>query len=153
MAKGIIFLKDDTEINFETPLSNHETAREFYNRLSNCTKFMFISNTFIPVKLVKFIKFESEQKDNFNFYEVYDPYYALIKAKSLDEAKELYIKNVADDEEGILNKEITKVPNDYAIARYSRAVGEGKEQVPLNEILDDLRSKESMLLIINGNLL
>lgn len=91
--------------------------------------------------------------NQFKFFEVHDPYYALIKAKDVNEAKELYITIVADDEEGTLDNEIKEVPSDYAIAHYSRSLSEDKEVVPLKEVLEVLRSNESNLLLIDGNLL
>lgn len=91
--------------------------------------------------------------NQFKFFEVHDPYYALIKAKDVNEAKGIYITIVAEDEEGTLDKEIAEVKSDYAIARYSRSLSDDKEPVALKEILDDLRSEESMLLLIDGNLL
>lgn len=84
------------------------------------------------------------------FYEVESPFYALLKAKNEQEAKEKYIQHVADDELGI---EIKEVERDYALARFAQAPGENKKLVPVKEILNDFDCGEYEVLIIDGALL
>lgn len=87
------------------------------------------------------------------FYEVHDPYYALIKAKTKENAMTIYTDVVADDEEGELAENIKEVTGLYAAAKFSRILGEDKELIPVEEVLKDLTSEEEMTLIIDGSLL
>lgn len=90
-----------------------------------------------------------------NYYEITNPYYALIKAQNENEATKLYIEFVAGDDSEFddLLKEVELVPEYYASARYARTVGEDKESIPLNEILEDLRNDDSQVLIIDSALI
>jgi hypothetical protein len=88
------------------------------------------------------------------FFEIHDPYYALIKAPNEAEAIQEYVKSVADDDElNPLKDEIGEVDRDYAVASYSRAKSEDNEDVPLSEILEDIRNERTMILIIDGSLI
>ncbi|EDW22452.1 hypothetical protein [Bacillus pumilus] len=86
------------------------------------------------------------------FYEVHDPYYALIKAKNEENAMTIYTDVVADDDGG-LTEEITEVTGTYATIRYSRVNGEDNKTIPVEEVLEHLTSEEEMVLIIDGSLL
>jgi hypothetical protein len=86
------------------------------------------------------------------FFEVHYPYYALIKAKSVDEAINLYVEGVADDD-GTLKDEIKEVDRDYALVRFSQGKTEDKKEVPIAKILTDFQSDESKILLIDGALL
>ncbi|WP_345822089.1 hypothetical protein [Bacillus pumilus] len=85
------------------------------------------------------------------FYEVHDPYYALIKARNEESAMKIYTDVVADDDGG-LSEEITEVTEAYAAIRYSRVNGEDNKTIPIKEVLEDLTSEEEMILIIDGSL-
>jgi len=88
------------------------------------------------------------------FYEIHDPYYSLIKAKDEDEAIRKYVENVANDDEGCnLKDEISEVERDYALAQFSRTGGESGETIPVHEILKDFQSDDSLVLLVDGNLL
>jgi hypothetical protein len=82
------------------------------------------------------------------FFEIYSPYYALIKAKSVNEAINLYVEGVADDD-GTLKDEIKEVDRDYALARYSRGKSEDGKLIPLEEVLEDFSNDDSMVLLID----
>ncbi|NMW01866.1 hypothetical protein HKK70_08815 [Bacillus safensis] len=86
------------------------------------------------------------------FFEVSNPYYALIKASTKEKAIELYTKDSADDE-GDLANELTEVGALYAAMRYGRAPGEDKNLVPLKEVLKDMTNDEEMVLLTDGDLL
>ncbi|KQU12070.1 hypothetical protein ASG46_05905 [Bacillus sp. Leaf49] len=86
------------------------------------------------------------------FFEVSNPYYALIKANTKEKAMELYKKDSADDE-GDLSKELIEVGDIYAAMRYGRAPGEDKNLIPLKEVLKDITSDEEMVLLTDGDLL
>lgn len=83
------------------------------------------------------------------FFEVNNPYYALIKAEDVVKAMREYVKVVADDD-GTLSEEIRSVDRDYSIARYSRVKSEDGKEMSLMEILNDLNSDENMVLIVDG---
>lgn len=87
-----------------------------------------------------------------NFYEVYDPYYALILARNEDEAYKLYTDTVADDE-GNLSEEIKLVDHRYGIVKFSRCKSEDGELLKISEILKGLKSDKPKLLVIDGSLL
>lgn len=86
------------------------------------------------------------------FYEVHDPYYALLKAENVEAAKEKYIKHVADDD-GSLGDEIKEVGRDYALARFAQAPGENRKLIPVGEVVDSFLCQENEVLIIDGALI
>ncbi|WP_016740240.1 MULTISPECIES: hypothetical protein [Bacillales] len=83
------------------------------------------------------------------FYEFHDPYYALIKAKTKRLARITYISYVADDYDNKLRDEIKEVSRDYALARFSRGVGEGNKQPSIKEVLEEFQRDENSVLIID----
>ncbi|MGY4689320.1 hypothetical protein [Salibacterium sp. K-3] len=88
------------------------------------------------------------------YFEISQPYYALLKAENESQAIMKYIEQVADDSENEpLCEEIQEVPTDYAVAKFSRATGEDRELPPLREVLDELRDGEDSVLLIDGSLL
>ncbi|MHC1990253.1 hypothetical protein ACYF6V_03225 [Bacillus safensis] len=86
------------------------------------------------------------------FYEVNEPYYALIKAKDDENAMTIYTDVVADDDGGLM-EEITEVTEAYATIIYSRVNGEDNNVIPVKEVLEHLTNEEEMVLIIDGSLL
>jgi len=85
------------------------------------------------------------------FFEVSYPYYALIKAESVSEAKEEYIKTVSDE---IVEEEFDKELDPYlALIIFSRGLSEDGKQVPALEVLEDFTSNETSTLLIDGSLL
>ncbi|ASJ57536.1 hypothetical protein BP422_13210 [Brevibacillus formosus] len=82
------------------------------------------------------------------FFEAHSPYYALIKAKTKRLARLNYIAYVADDD-GTLRDEIKEVSRDYALARYSRVVGEDNKQPSIKEVLENFQLDENSVLIID----
>lgn len=58
------------------------------------------------------------------FYEINDPYYALLKAEDKAEAEKIYIENVADtdDYDNFQEEEINEVSRDYALSEYKRVM-------------------------------
>ena len=86
------------------------------------------------------------------YFEINDPYYALIKAENQAEAIKIYTEYVADDD-GTLHEEIKEVDRDYALASFSRGGTEDGEEVPISEILEDFQSEVSAVLLIDPALL
>lgn len=78
------------------------------------------------------VKSEDEEM---KFYEVHDPYYALIKAKTKENAMTIYTDVVADDEEGELAENIKEVTGLYAAAKFSRIMEKIKNLYHLKKSL------------------
>jgi hypothetical protein len=86
------------------------------------------------------------------FYEVSEPYYALLKAENVEAAIKEYTQTVGEDD-GTLKDEIKEVHPYNAILNYGRGKSEDGEEVSVKELFDDLISPEPMLLLIDGSLL
>ncbi|EME72225.1 hypothetical protein CHCC15325_3035 [Bacillus licheniformis] len=86
------------------------------------------------------------------FFEVCDPYYALIKANTKERALKLYTEAVADDD-GHLSDAIKEVGMLYAAVKHSRTVTEDQELSPISDVLEELQSDEERVLIMDGSLL
>lgn len=86
------------------------------------------------------------------YFEIHDPYYALIKAKNQVEAIKIYTECVADDD-GTLREEIREVDRDYALVSFSRGRTENGKDVAISEILKDFQSEGSAVLLIDPALL
>lgn len=85
------------------------------------------------------------------FFEIHEPYYALIKAENKEKAKLEYEAAVAffEDEE----KEIEEVEKEYALAKFSQSQDEDGELLDISEILKEFKDKERSILLIDGALL
>ncbi|MEH7731197.1 hypothetical protein NSS92_01415 [Bacillus sp. FSL M8-0166] len=92
------------------------------------------------------------KKEEMKFYETHEPYYALIKARNIKKATEIYTDTVADDD-GKLIENMTEVTEAYAAIIYSRVNGEDNNVIPVKEVLEHLTNEEEMVLIIDGSLL
>ncbi len=86
------------------------------------------------------------------FFEVCDPYYALIKANIKGNAMKLYTETVADDN-GNLSDEIKEVGMLYAAVKHSRTLTEDQELSPISDVLEELQSNEETILITDGSLI
>lgn len=87
------------------------------------------------------------------FYQAFDPYFALIKAKDKESAKNIYTSNVADDEDGLLVNSLEEVDRDVAIVMYSRAMSENGESISVKEIVNDVQNEEEFCMLIEGTLI
>lgn len=84
------------------------------------------------------------------FFEVLTPYYALLKAESLDDAIIEYNASIA----GNTNvSDFHEVSRDYALVKFSQYSGSIEKTVTVNEVLQVLNSDEFYFLIIDGSLL
>ncbi|MCY8810582.1 hypothetical protein P8907_20890 [Bacillus atrophaeus] len=92
------------------------------------------------------------EKPIMKYFEVSDPYYALIKAYTKEKAMELYTDTVTDDD-GELSDEMTEVGQVYAAIQHGRAPGEDKEIMPFKQVLEEISNDEEMVLLIDGSLL
>ncbi len=86
------------------------------------------------------------------YFEIHDPYYALIKAENQDEAIKIYTEYVADDD-GTLNEEIREVDRDYALVIFARSESEDGDFAPVPETLDNFRREKSEVLLIDSGVL
>lgn len=93
------------------------------------------------------------KKEEMKFYETHEPYYALIKARNIERAKEIYNNDVTADEEKELAESIKEVTALYAATKYSRCTGEDNKTVPIEEVLDDLMNEKEMRLAVDGRLI
>ncbi len=84
------------------------------------------------------------------YFEVVEPYYALLKADNKLEAKSDYNSLVADLED---IEDIFEVPEEYALARFSQVPGEDKKLVAPKIIAEEFVKQENKLLIIDGHLI
>ncbi|MEK5135617.1 hypothetical protein NST39_16395 [Bacillus sp. FSL W8-0645] len=96
---------------------------------------------------------KSKNKEEMKFYETHEPYYALIKARNIERAMEIYNNDVTGDEEKELAESIKEVTALYAATKYSRCTGEDNKTVPIEEVLEDLTNEKEMRLAIDGSLL
>lgn len=87
------------------------------------------------------------------FYQAFDPYFALIKAKNKESAKSIYTSNVAEDLDGLLINNLEEVERDTAIAMYSRAMYEDGDAIPVKEIVNDVQNEEEFCMLIEGTLI
>ncbi|WP_421726818.1 hypothetical protein [Bacillus velezensis] len=89
------------------------------------------------------------------FYEINDPYYALIKAKDKAEAEKIYIQEVADtdDYDNFQDEEIREVERDYALVKFSQSRGEDGELASYTYISGTFNNPDIEVLIWDGSLL
>lgn len=88
------------------------------------------------------------------YFEVSEPYYALIKADSGEEAEKLYNEFVADtDDYEDFQEELKEADRDYALLRFSRSRDEDGTLMEINDVLKIFSDDESNVLIIDGSLL
>ncbi|MEC2238019.1 hypothetical protein [Bacillus velezensis] len=87
------------------------------------------------------------------FYEIHDPYYALLKAEDKAEAEKIYIQEVAntDDYDNFQDEEINEVSRDYALSEYKRVMKkEGETDHDL--IMETFNVPASEMLVWDGSL-
>lgn len=86
------------------------------------------------------------------FFEVNQPYYALVKAKNEDNAKQIYTKIVEGVQPLALDEqlEMKEVPVEYASAVYSRSVDSDAKEIPLDAVVQALTDRTEMILTVDG---
>lgn len=90
-----------------------------------------------------------------NFYEINEPYYALIKAKDEIEATEKYIEIVAGREEEFekIREEMNFVEKDYVIGKVAFCIDEDTgERLTSKELLNIIEKEEADVLLMDGSL-
>ncbi|MED4083891.1 hypothetical protein P4637_03315 [Halalkalibacterium halodurans] len=87
------------------------------------------------------------------YYEVTEPYYALIKADSKEEAIEEYVKSVAENEDGEVDESIEEVEKEYALALFGQCKTEDGELLPPDKVLEEFNDQKSRVLAFDGALI
>ncbi|KYD05340.1 hypothetical protein [Bacillus atrophaeus] len=90
-----------------------------------------------------------------HFFEINEPYFALIKAENKAEAEKIYNETVADTDEyeNFQEEEINEVSRDYALIECTKA-GDGKGNLKSTKfIIETFNKPESEILIMDGSLL
>ena len=87
------------------------------------------------------------------YFTVNCPYYALIRAKSKEDAIKIYVEMVADDEDGSLERKMREVPREEALVMFSRVKDDetGKFFSP-DEAVKIFNEDEPGLLGVDGDL-
>jgi hypothetical protein len=95
----------------------------------------------------------------YTFYEIHDPYYALVKAKDEDEAINIYIKEVAgtEAEKEEIKVKTKVVSHEYAVGRFYNSYYFEHPDVVIDETLEEyfeyLLKEESGVMLLDGSLL
>ncbi|WP_373894444.1 hypothetical protein [Virgibacillus sp. CBA3643] len=84
------------------------------------------------------------------FYEISNPFYALVKSESMPEAREKYTEVISERPHFADMKEVTR---DNALVKYARSVGENKRQSSISEVLYNIQNEETKVLVIGGDLI
>ncbi|MGG3890198.1 hypothetical protein [Metabacillus fastidiosus] len=85
------------------------------------------------------------------YFEIHEPYYALLKANNETEAIQKYIENVAGEKGETFN--ISEVDRDYALIKFSQAPDENKKLLPINTVINEFNAQENEVMIIDGSLI
>ncbi|WOH90891.1 hypothetical protein RZN08_20460 [Bacillus paralicheniformis] len=78
------------------------------------------------------------------YFEIDEPYYALIAAEDEEAAIEIYENNVAYGDEGTLKDNTKEVGRNYALGRYGNSIRQTLPGYRASEIKKNLR-KEKMI--------
>lgn len=86
------------------------------------------------------------------YFEIHDPYYALIRALTKEEAVQKYIGLIADDKENRLIDEIQEVDRDYALLLFGRGLTEERADIPISKILEEFEKRGNEILLVDSAL-
>ena len=87
------------------------------------------------------------------YFEINSPYYGLMKAENAEEAIQVYVEYVADEEPGSpLIEEIKEVDRDYALIIYALGTDESGNGEPVKEIIESFNEEKSDILAIDSSL-
>ncbi|MCY9339799.1 hypothetical protein MOF28_15695 [Bacillus haynesii] len=95
---------------------------------------------------------EVKLSQSIKYFEIDEPYYALIAADDENKAVEVYIKGVADDD-GTLKDSIKEVGRMYALALFCQNVGRNNPEITVEKAISDFEERKNDTLIIDGSLL
>lgn len=98
-----------------------------------------------------------ERLEGFYFYEINNPYFALIKARDDEEATQLYIDVVAGEQSEFdeILANMNPVEQDYAIGKYLSMYENHPEEYTesVEEYLEYMLEEKPVVLAIDGSLL
>lgn len=86
------------------------------------------------------------------YYEIHEPYYALLAAEDENKAVEVYIQRVADDD-GTLRDNIKEVGHLYALAAYCKSVGYNEPYITAEEAIKNFENSKNDILLTDGDLI
>lgn len=87
------------------------------------------------------------------YFEINDPYYAIIKARTRKEAIRVYEEHVADDEDNKLREDIHEISRDYALVHFARGTGEDMKMIKPWELLEEFNDDTPGILLVTSELL
>lgn len=85
------------------------------------------------------------------YFETKQPYYALIPAKSKEEAKKMYVEEICDDDDNCLEKEMKEITQIEAFVKFASAVeedGYGESIETIGRAIDEFYNAH--ILLIDG---
>lgn len=85
------------------------------------------------------------------YYEIHEPYYALLAADNEKKATEVYVKWVADDD-GTLKYNIKEVSRQYALGLVGDSVFQSKPELSVAEFVRDFDDRENTYLLFSRGL-
>src|SRR5690625_278882 len=96
-----------------------------------------------------------KEEKGMNYYELLDPYYALVKAKNKEEAVGKYIEVVAGEESdiGALLEECKLVPEYYASARLAQSKSENGKLIDLEEVVEAFKRYKTEIMLVDSSVL
>ncbi|MDA1477284.1 hypothetical protein PJ311_18375 [Bacillus sp. CLL-7-23] len=85
------------------------------------------------------------------YYEIHEPYYALIAAEDEKKAAEVYVDFVADDD-GNLKNEVKEVCARYALGTFVGSVAKTNPHFTLGKVATDFVDRKNGYLLIDSSL-
>ncbi|MER1249777.1 hypothetical protein NQS42_18305 [Bacillus sp. C10(2022)] len=85
------------------------------------------------------------------YFEIHEPYYALLAAEDKKKAAEVYVEVAADDD-GTLKDSIKEVSRQYALGCIGNEALKNKPELSVSEIVRDFDETKNDWLIIDGAL-
>lgn len=79
------------------------------------------------------------------YFEINNPYFAMIGAENEQEALSIYVEVVSDANE-TLKDEIKELERDYALVQFARSRNEDNELLPYKELMEEFEGKGVLLM-------
>ncbi|MED1234727.1 hypothetical protein [Bacillus paralicheniformis] len=86
------------------------------------------------------------------YYEIHEPYYALIAAVDEKKAAEVYCEVVTDDVDETLKDNIKEVSRQYALGCVGDSVFQSKPELSVAEFVRDFDDRENTYLLFSRGL-
>ncbi|KND05475.1 MULTISPECIES: hypothetical protein [Bacillus subtilis group] len=85
------------------------------------------------------------------YFEIQEPYYALIAVEDDKKVAEVYVKTAADDD-GTLKESIKEVSREYALGCVVESVSKTDPEMSVSEFVNDFDKRKNGWLILDGSL-